>query len=101
MELEVRNIPDGHRAAVIAACAWGLQTLLHALSIAARESGTRLAEFEGDLTAVERTKDQVEQMLEEARRECGDEAPVELLVHAFTRRVFTRAAEYLDRHGDL
>ncbi len=101
MELEIRNIEEGDDEVVMAAAAWGLQTLLHALSIAARETGVCLARDDQDFSAVERTRSRVEHILEEAQRECGPEPRVERLVYSFGRRIFTEANGYLDRHHDL
>ena len=101
MELEVRNIPEAGGEAVVAACAWGLQTLLHALSVAARETGVCLADHEGDLSAVERTKARVETILDETFVECGSAAPIERVIYVFVRRVFNEANGYLDRMHDL
>ena len=101
MELEIRNIPDGDQEVVIAAAAWGLQTLLHALSIAARETGACLAAHDQDFSAVERTKARVEWILQETQRECGEGARIERLIYVFGRRVFAEANGYLDRSHDL
>ena len=86
---------DGDRLAITALAAWGLQTLLHAVGIAARETGVHLAGHPNDLSQVERSQKQVERMLQEARRECGNPKRIDLLVYSFTRRVFEAANEYL------
>ncbi len=95
MSGEDDTVSDGDRLAVTALAAWGLQTLLHAVGIAARETGVSLAGHPNDLSQVKRSQKQVERMLQEARRECGNLRRFDLLVYSFTRRVFEAANEYL------
>ena len=92
---EETTVFDGDRLAITTLAAWGLQTLLHAVGIAARETGVRLAGHPNDLSQVERSQKQVERMLQEARRECGNPRRIDLLVYSFTRRIFEAANEYL------
>ncbi len=101
MELEIRNIEEGDDEVVMAAAAWGLQTLLHALSIAARETGVCLARDDRDFSAVERTKSRVEHCLQESQRECGPKPRIERLIYVFGRRIFAEANSYLERNHDL
>lgn len=101
MELEIRNVAEGDEEVIMAAAAWGLQTLLHALSIAARETGVCLARDDQDFSAVERTKSRVERILEESQIECGPRPRIERLIYTFGRRIFLEANSYLDRHHDL
>lgn len=92
----IRNVPpEDEGAAVHALLEWGGQTIMHAVAIAARETGVTLSEHEHDTEAVQKVENEVNRLKAEALAACGSPIRMADFAYHFTRRVFDHCDQYL------
>ncbi len=88
------KVPDGDPGPASALLGWGLQTILHAVSLTALETDVDMLGEQKDTGVVDLARADVERMKREAIDEVGDQVTVGRFAPPFVRRVFEHCDQY-------